>query len=38
MRNCSWPGGNVKDTVDVVVQFDPGGEMMLAKAFTCVKK
>ena len=32
------PAGKAKQTVDVVLQFDPGGEKKLAKAFTFVKK
>ena len=32
------PGGKAKEVVDVLVIFDPGGEMKLPKAFTYVKK
>jgi len=32
------PGGKAKDVVDVLLLFEPGGEMKLPKAFTFVKK
>lgn len=32
------PGGKAKQTVDVLLIFDPGGELKLPKAFTFVKK
>jgi hypothetical protein len=32
------PAGKAKQTVDVTLEFDPGGEMKLPKAFTFVKK
>ncbi|HEY5921625.1 MAG TPA: IPT/TIG domain-containing protein [Kofleriaceae bacterium] len=32
------PGGKAKQTVDVVLEFDPGGVLKLPKAFTFVKK
>jgi IPT/TIG domain len=32
------PGGKPEETVDVLVVFEPGGQMTLAKAFTFVEK
>ncbi len=32
------PGGKDGETVDVLVMFEPGGELKLAKAFTFVEK
>jgi hypothetical protein len=32
------PGGKPKETVDVIVLFEPGGERRLTKAFTFVEK
>ena len=32
------PGGNPGETVDVLVVFEPGGELKLPKAFTFVQK
>lgn len=32
------PGGKANDTVDVLIVFEPGGEIKLPKAFTFVEK
>lgn len=32
------PGGKPNETVDVLIIFEPGGEMKIAKAFTFVEK
>lgn len=32
------PGGKANETVDVLIVFEPGGEMKLPKAFTFVEK
>lgn len=32
------PGGKAGETVDVLIKFDPGGEIMIPKAYTFIEK